>query len=140
MLARLALARPAEAARTSPSPLQPEVISAVVAAMQAAGATEEMIAAAVGVAGESPNPPPGRPGRPRNYATRAARDRAYYERRKRRDEIHDEILPRDEIHDETRAEWDEMRDEMRVETWIERYAPIQRLCAHPAPLAAPGGG
>jgi hypothetical protein len=67
----------------SPRGLQPEVISAVVAAMQAAGATEEMVAAAVGVAGGSPNPPSKRPGRPRKYQSRAEGDRAYYERRKR---------------------------------------------------------
>ena len=43
----------------------------VVAAIQAAGATEEMVDAAVGVFGEFGDSPPSRGGRPRKYADRA---------------------------------------------------------------------
>jgi hypothetical protein len=64
--------------------LQPEVIEA----LRNAGATEEMVAAAVKASGESRTP---HRGRPRRYAIRALRDRAYRERKKARDEMRDEI-------------------------------------------------
>jgi len=67
------------------------VLDKVVEALQAAGATEEMIAAAVGAAGEFGDSPPRPNGRPRKYADRALRDRAYRERKKARDEMRDEI-------------------------------------------------
>jgi hypothetical protein len=60
--------------------LQPAVIEA----LRSAGATEEMIAAAVKAAGEFPIPHPIRGGRPRKYADRAARDRAYRAQKKPR--------------------------------------------------------
>ena len=60
------------------------ILPAVLDALRSAGATEEMIAAAVKASGESQTP---HRGRPRRYATRALRDRAYRERKKARDEI-----------------------------------------------------
>ena len=51
------------------SPTTPlTVLDKVVEALQAAGATEEMIAAAVGAAGEFGDSPPRPNGRPRKYA------------------------------------------------------------------------
>jgi hypothetical protein len=64
---------------TSPT-LQPEVIEA----LRSAGATEEIIAAAVKTAGELGNSPRRRGGRPRKYADRAARNRAYRAQKKPR--------------------------------------------------------
>ena len=90
------------------------VLDKVVEALQAAGATEEMIAAAVGAAGEFGDSPPRPNGRPRKYADRALRDRAYRERKKARDEMRDETPPRDEIRDEIQAPRDEMRDVIPV--------------------------
>jgi len=78
---------------TVPTPLH-----AIVEALGSAGATEEIIAAAVKAGGEFGGSPPRRGGRPRKYADRSLRDRAYRERKKARDEI----LPRDEMRDETR--------------------------------------
>ena len=49
--------------------LQPEVIEA----LRSAGATEEIIAAAVKASGELGNSPPSRGGRPRKHADKAAR-------------------------------------------------------------------
>src|SRR6516165_4814023 len=76
------------------------VLDKVVEALQAAGATEEMIAAAVGAAGEFGDSPPRPNGRPRKYANESARQRAW----QRRNEIHNEIpapdAPRNETHNE----------------------------------------
>jgi hypothetical protein len=62
----------------------------VIDALQGAGATEEMIAAAVGAFGDFGDSPPSRRGRPRKYRTRAECDRAYYERRKHHEKNHEE--------------------------------------------------
>jgi hypothetical protein len=73
----------------SPRGVSPEALAAVVAAMQAAGATEEMVAAVVGVCGESPKPHPG--GRPRKHADGAARMRDL--RRRRKDDGTSSVTP-----------------------------------------------
>jgi hypothetical protein len=80
--------------------LRPEVI----AALRSAGATEEMIAAAVKAGGEFPTPQRGRVGRPRKYLTRAECDRAYYERRKQREKIHEKTSQHDKTHEKTPPE------------------------------------
>jgi hypothetical protein len=85
----------------SPKGGPPEVLAAVVAAMQAAGATEEMVAAAVGVCGESPKPQPNRGGRPRKYRTRAACDLAYRERLRLREKTCEETSEREKTCEET---------------------------------------
>ena len=91
------------------------VLDKVVEALQAAGATEEMIAAAVGAAGEFGDSPPRPNGRPRKYANEATRQRVW----QRRNEIHNEIpapdAPRNEIHNEIQPAADprhEIRDEI----------------------------
>ena len=81
----------------------------VIEALQAAGATEEMVAAAVGVFGEFGEFPRRPNGRPRKHADRAAKDRAYRARKRAHDETQNETHPprdvwpegRDETHDET---------------------------------------
>jgi hypothetical protein len=77
----------------------------VVAAIQAAGATEEMVAGVVGVFGEFGESPPRKRGRRRQYADHAARQRAYEARHRRPDEKRDEIpaavTASDEKPDET---------------------------------------
>ena len=67
----------------------PTLLTTILEALRSAGATEEMIAAAVKASGESQTP---HRGRPRRYATRALRDRAYRERKKARDEMRVETL------------------------------------------------
>jgi hypothetical protein len=109
------------------------VLDKVVEALQAAGATEEMIAAAVGAAGEFGDSPPRPNGRPRKYADRALRDRAYRERKKARDEMRDETPPRDVIRDEIQAPRDEMRDviPVGVDPWADISpirAPLEQGC------------
>jgi hypothetical protein len=59
----------------------PTLQPAVIEALRSAGATEEMIAAAVKAAGEFPIPHPG--GRPRKHANEAERAREYRNRKKR---------------------------------------------------------
>jgi hypothetical protein len=59
----------------------PTLLTAIIEALRSAGATEEIIAAAVKAAGEFPIPHPG--GRPRKHANEAERAREY-RRRKRR--------------------------------------------------------
>jgi hypothetical protein len=59
-------------------------------AVRSAGATEEMITAAIKAGGEFPTPQAGRRGRPRKYRTRAECDRAYYEWRKNHEKNHEE--------------------------------------------------
>jgi hypothetical protein len=108
----------------------PTLQPAVIEALRSAGATEEMIAAAVKAGGESRTPHPG--GRPRKHADTAARDRAYRERKKRdetsfdvggtagRDETsfdaRDEtsFVTRDETPVARVVEGDELRDEVRI--------------------------
>ena len=65
----------------------PTLLSAIVEALRSAGATEEMIAAAVKAGGKFENSPPSRGGRPRHYADGAARQRAYRRRYEKRYEI-----------------------------------------------------
>jgi len=74
---------------------RPTLLSALVEALRSAGATEEIIAAAVKAGGAFGDAPPRRGGRPRKYADRSLRDRAYRERKKARDEMRDETPPRD---------------------------------------------
>jgi hypothetical protein len=113
----------------------------VIDALQAAGATEEMIAAAVAASGELPTTHPSRGGRPRKHADKASRHRAFRKRRRARDETRDETPadltleevkaiamahPRDETRDETlvvrdKTTYREMpRDETRDETLVVR--------------------
>jgi hypothetical protein len=68
------------------------LLTAIVEALRKAGATEEMIAAAVKAGGELQNSPRRQRGRRRQYADDAARQRAW----RRRNEIRDEIPPRHE--------------------------------------------
>jgi hypothetical protein len=78
------------------------MLTAVVAALRSAGATEEIIAAAVKAGGEFGDSPPRQgTGRKRQYTDTAARKRAWRAGR-RRDEMRDETLApqasRDEKH------------------------------------------
>ena len=81
------------------------VLDKVVAAIQAAGATEEMVASVVGVFGEFGESPPRKRGRRRQHADHAARQRAYEARHRRpdakRDEIPAAVTASDEKPDET---------------------------------------
>jgi hypothetical protein len=92
----------------------PTLLTAIVEALRSAGATEEMIAAAVKAGGEFPTPQPSRGGRPRKYRTRAECDRAYYERRKRREKTNEEPPHHEETHEKTALE--ELREETLVLT------------------------
>jgi hypothetical protein len=92
----------------------------VIEAMQAAGATEEMIAAAVKASGEwlkasgeFPTPQAGRRGRPRKYRTRAECDRAYYERCKLSEKNHEENKDKTSPHEKTHEKIppEELREE-----------------------------
>jgi hypothetical protein len=69
----------------------PQLALAIVEALRSAGATEEIIAAAVNEFGAFEDAPKRQGGRPRKHADRASKDRAYREREKARDEIRDEI-------------------------------------------------
>jgi hypothetical protein len=93
----------------------PTLLDKVVEAIRSAGATEEIIAAAVGAAGTFGDVPPRQRGRRRQYANEAARRRAW----QRRNEIHNEIpapdAPRNEIHNEIQPPADP-RHEIRDET------------------------
>ena len=81
----------------------PTLLTAIVEALRSAGATEEIIAAAVEAGGAFENAPRRQGGRPRKYADRAGCDRAYRERRKAREEtLHDEM--REEIERNEREE------------------------------------
>jgi hypothetical protein len=73
----------------------------VIDALLSAGATEEMVAAAVAASGECDITHPIRGGRPSKYADRAARDRAYRAQKKPRVERRVETPPRDEMRVET---------------------------------------
>jgi hypothetical protein len=84
-------------------------------ALQAAGATEEMIAAAVKAGGDYGESPRSKGGRPRLYADRAARDRFYRAQRKQRVETRVETPPRVETRVETPNEIQVARVEMRDE-------------------------
>ena len=66
---------------------RPTLLSAIVELLRSAGATEEIIAAAVGAAGAFENAPRRPRGRRRHNADSAACKRAW----RRRDEIRDEI-------------------------------------------------
>ena len=79
----------------------PGIVNAVVAAMQAAGATEEMIAAAVGAYGAWERAPRRQGGRPRKYQNRAECDRAYRERRKLREKTCEKTSPEEKTGEET---------------------------------------
>jgi hypothetical protein len=94
----------------------PTLPQLVVDALRNAGATGEMIAAAIKASGELGNSPRRRGGRPRKYADRAARDRAYRAQKKPRVERRVETPPRDEIRVETPDLRGLVRVEMRVET------------------------
>jgi hypothetical protein len=59
----------------------PTLLSAIVEALRSAGATEEMIAAAVKASGELQTPHPG--GRPRKHASEGERAREYRKRKRR---------------------------------------------------------
>jgi hypothetical protein len=78
----------------------PTTLPAIVEALRNAGATEEMIAAAVKAGGELQNSPPRQRGRRRQYADDAARQRAW----RRRNEIRDESQPSAGPCDEIRVE------------------------------------
>jgi hypothetical protein len=79
----------------------PNMLTAVVTALRSAGATEEIIAAAVKAGGEFGDSPPRPNGRPRKHADDASRYRAYRARKRARHETRHEI-PRDETQrDET---------------------------------------
>jgi hypothetical protein len=92
----------------------PKAFSAIAEALRSAGATEEIIAAAVNEFGAFEDAPKRQGGRPRKHADRASKDRAYRERKKARDEMRDEIPPRDEIRDKIQAPRDEIRDEIQA--------------------------
>jgi hypothetical protein len=81
----------------------PTLPQLVVDALRNAGATEEMIAAAVKASGEFPTPHPSRGGRPRKYRTRAACDLAYRERRKQREKTCEETSPGEKTCEKTRS-------------------------------------
>jgi hypothetical protein len=98
--------------------LQPEVIEA----LRSAGATEEMIAAAVKASGEFPTPHPSRGGRPRKYRTRAACDLAYRARRKLREKTCEETSQDEKTCEKTRSKDKTSQDEKTCEkTPVERY-------------------
>jgi hypothetical protein len=75
----------------------PTTLPAIVEALRNAGATEEMIAAAVKAGGELQNPPPRQRGRRRQYADAAARQRAWRRRNEIRYENQPSASPRNEI-------------------------------------------
>jgi hypothetical protein len=77
------------------------LLDKVVEAIRSAGATEEIIAAAVGAAGTFGDVPPRQRGRPRQYANEAARQRAW----QRRNEIHNEIPARKPAHAFFSSSW-----------------------------------
>ena len=109
---------------------------AVVKALQAAGATEEMISAARVAFVALEDVPRRQGGRPRKYAHRPARQRAY----RRRYEIRYEIPVPDALRYEIRYEIQPPRYEIRDEIPVERppdagrnrfrLAPIQHLREH----------
>jgi len=114
----------------------PPWLPAIVNALISAGATEEIIAAAVKAGGDFGNSPPRQRGRRRQYADDAARQRAW----QRRNEIRDEIPAPDAQHYEIRNENQASagpRNEIRNEIPIERppdagrnpfrLVPIQHL-------------
>jgi hypothetical protein len=72
------------------------LLSAIVEALRSAGATEEIIAAAVKAGGELGNSPRRQRGRRREHADDAERQLAW----RRRNEIRDEIQARNEIRNE----------------------------------------
>jgi hypothetical protein len=71
--------RPAKRRRGGPKTL-PTTLPAILEALRNAGATEEIIAAAVKAGGEFENAPPRQNGRRRKYADGPARQRAYRRR------------------------------------------------------------
>jgi hypothetical protein len=87
----------------------PALPQLVIEALRSAGATEEIVAAAVKALGDLGKSPKPQGGGPRLYADRAARDRAYRAQKKPRVETGVETPPRVETCVET-------RDEVRVET------------------------
>ena len=88
------------------------VLDKVVEALQGAGATEEIIAAAVKAGGEFGDSPPRPNGRPRKYADHAARTRAWRRRYEIRNEIPAPDAPRYEIRNEIQPPRDEIRNEI----------------------------
>jgi hypothetical protein len=100
----------------------PTLPQLVVDALRSAGATEEMIAAAVKASGEFPTPQAGRRGRPRKYRTRAECDRAYYERRKHHEKNHEE-------NKDKTSQYEKNHEEIALEELREETLALTRLRA-----------
>jgi hypothetical protein len=82
----------------------PTLLPEVIEALRSAGATEEMLAAAVKAGGELQNSPPRQRGRRRQYADDAARQRAWRRRNEIRYENQPSAGPRNEIRNEIPVE------------------------------------
>jgi hypothetical protein len=136
---------------TFPS-LQPEVIEA----LRSAGATEEMIAAAVKASGEFATPHPSRGGRPRKHADDASRYRAYRGRRKKRHETgsvarhetHESHETRHETRDDYNLKYNQRHETSSVTAELDRvldehgmrhtlFGPMERSWEDDASPASP---
>jgi hypothetical protein len=94
---------------------RPKLLTVIVEALQAAGATEEMIAAAVGAYGAWERAPRRQGGRPRKYQNRAECDRAYRERRKLREKTCENTFEKTSPDEKTCEKTQPRRNEMRYE-------------------------
>jgi len=112
----------------------PTLPQLVIEALRSAGATEEMIAAAIKAGGESRTP---HPSPLRKYESGAARQKAYRDRKKRyvtRDEKRDETPPRYVTRDVTRPP-DAGRNRFRLPTEALRGRLLEAAQGHIDPMA-----